>query len=266
MIKYDLHNHTYLSACAQKDATIFSYLKKAKEMGLEIIGITDHCWETTVEGCSDWYAEQNFERLVKTRKDLETADKTDIKVLIGAEGEYAQELLGLNENSLKYVDYLIVPHSHTHMKGFVLPQDCVGIPEKHANYLVKSFISLCNHRLKDKIFGFAHPMYPIGEKPEYVEKVYSFITDEMLIECAENAKKNNMAIEVNLSVLKQATENTPYKRFFDACKKTGCEFFLGSDSHSEKSLDIHARQSELISKIGLTEEDFKSVERRILNG
>lgn len=265
MIKYDLHNHTYLSSCGDRNATIFSYLEKAKEIGLEIIGITDHCWESQIEGASPWYSDQNYERLEKTRKDLEIADKSGIKVLIGAEGEYAQELLAANENSLKYIDYLIVPHSHTHMKSFVLPADCVGIPEKHSEYLVRSFISLCNHRLKDKIFGLAHPMYPIGEKPEYVEKVYSFITDEMLMDCAENAKKNNMAIEANLSVLKQATENTPYKRFFDACKKAGCEFFLGSDSHSEKTLELHARQTELIGKIGLTEDDFKSVERRILN-
>lgn len=265
MIKYDLHIHTHLSSCGQRDAFLEEYVKKAKEIGLELIGITDHCWESSVEGASQWYADQGYERLNANREELKNLETDGVKVMIGAEGEYAAELLGLNENSLKYVDYLIVPHSHTHMRGFVLPQDCVGIPEKHAEYLVRSFKSLCRHKMNKHIFGIAHPMYPIGDKPEYAQQVYSFISDKDLEECAKAAKESETALEANLSVLNQIPENTPYKRFFDACKKAGCEFFLGSDSHSVDALEAHKRQQELIGLVGLTEEDFKAAERRILN-
>ena len=188
-----------------------------------------------------------------------------IKVLLGAEGEYACEMLAANENSLKYVDYLIVPHSHTHMKGLVLPQECVGDPKKHAEYLVNSFRSLCNHELNNHIFGIAHPMYPIGEKIEYAEMCYSHISDETLRELAFTAKENNIALEANLSTLSGLPKDTCYKRFFAECKKAGCSFFLGSDAHSIKTLELHNRQTELLSLVGLDEDDFKAAEHRILN-
>ena len=266
MIKYDLHTHTYLSSCAKRDAFLKDYVAKAKEIGLEMLGITDHCWETTVEGASQWYSDQGYERLQKTRDDLARIDTMGINVLVGAEGEYAQELLAVNSNSIKYLDYLIVPHSHTHMRGFVLPRDCVGIPEKHAEYLVRSFISLCNHEMREYIFGIAHPMYPIGDNAEYAAQVYSFITDEMLDKCASAARENDMAIEANLSVISQIPDNTPYRRFFAACKKAGCKFYIGSDAHTPNRLELHQSQGELIQRIGMTEDDFKIEEPRKLNG
>ena len=43
------------------------------------------------------------------------------EVLIGCETEYAHGTLGISEKKAETLDYVLVPHSHTHMNGFVLP-------------------------------------------------------------------------------------------------------------------------------------------------
>ncbi len=268
MINYDLHIHTHLSSCGSRDAFISDYIKAAKEAKLSLIGFADHAWDLTIDGVSDWYKPQGYERLAERRAEIENAE--GIKILLGAEGEYANFLLGLGDEGRKYVDYVIIPHSHTHMRGFVLPEDCVGNPEKHADYLVKSFLSLCNHEKKYLFFAIAHPMYPIGESIEYVQEVYSYITDEMLDECADAAKKAGIAVEANLSVLKgippEAGNEFCYRRFFDACKRADVEFFLGSDAHGISAFTArHQEKEEAIYKVGLSENDFTAAQRRIQN-
>lgn len=271
MINYDIHIHTHLSACADRKAFMADYVKAAKELSLDFLGFADHAWDSSIEGASAWYAPQNYKRLEARREEIKSIETEGIKVLLGAEGEFASLLLGLGEEGRQYVDYVIVPHSHTHMKGFVLPDDCIGNPEKHANYLVKSFIALCGHEKRRMYFGVAHPMYPIGDNAEYTENIYSFISDSTLEECALAAKEANIAIEANLSVLKnippEAADGFCYRRFYDACKRAGCEFFLGSDAHCIDVLSANHRQKEqLISRVGLDESDFKAAKLRILNG
>ncbi len=270
MKNYDIHVHTHLSSCASKEAFISDYVKAAKEIGLDTVGFADHAWDENINGSSDWYKPQGYKRLLSRKDELKGIETDGIEVLLGAEGEYASFLLGLGDEGASFVDYVLIPHSHTHMKGFVLPQDCIGNPEKHAKYLVDSFLSLCKHEKRNLFFGIVHPMYPIGESHEYVEKVYSFISNSALDECAVAAKESKIALEANLSTLKEippeSAEDHCYRRFFDACKRAGCEFFIGSDAHS---IDVfrrnHSDKDRLINTAGLAEIDFTTAKRRILN-
>lgn len=270
MVNYDIHIHTHLSSCASREAFMKDYIDAASGLGLELIGFADHAWDDSVEGASPWYAPQNYKRLEARRSELSELDKKGIKVLLGAEGEYASELLAIGDCAAEFVDYILVPHSHTHMKGFVLPSECVGDPEKHANYLVKSFISLCNHKKRDMFFGIVHPMCPCGETEEYTEEIFSYISDKMFEECARAAKENGVALEVNLSEFKkippERIHSHCYSRFYDACKRAGCEFFLGSDAHAVKTLiDNHGIKNGVIDALGLNEDSFKAAKHRISN-
>ena len=261
-VKHDIHIHTHLSACASREAFIKDYVPIAKSLGLKTIGFADHSWEASIEGASDWYKPQTYERLAARKEEIKEIDTEGITILLGAEGEYASEILGLNEKSLSLLDYIIVPHSHTHMKGFVLPTDCIDNPKKHAEYLVKSFISLCNHEKRNLFFGIAHPMWPIGVCLTAAEDIYSYITDEELKTIALTAAKNDIAIEVNISCVINVIYATDgkrccYNRFYDACKSAGCKFFLGSDAHStEAFIERHEEASQVLNYLGLDESDF----------
>ncbi|MBQ4316879.1 MAG: PHP domain-containing protein, partial [Clostridia bacterium] len=266
MIKHDIHVHTHLSSCASRDAFINGYIQNAKEIGLSIIGFADHAWDETVSGASEWYKAQPVSRLLSRKEEIKNIEVGDLKVIFGAEGEYANVLLGISENACEFVDYLIIPHSHTHMRGFVLPTDCIGNPEKHANYLVNSFISLCLHQNRDLFFGIAHPMSPVGMTIENIEIVYSFITDSMLDECASAAKESGIFLEANLSTINkippEARENLCIKRFYDSCKRAGCNFYLGSDAHNVQTHKyLHDNRDVFIKAFGLDSTDFTVAQR-----
>lgn len=260
MITHDLHIHTHLSDCADRQAFIADYIARAKELGLTTIGFADHAWDDKVDGASPWYKKQPFSRLASRKRELDGIDTNGIDVRFGAEGEYANFLLGMTDAVFEHVDYVIVPHSHTHMVGFVLPEDYNNDPKNHAKYLAESFISLCRHDIKDRFFGIAHPMSPIGKNAAQTEEIYSFISDAMLNECASAAKESDVLLEANLSILKnippEANESFCLHRFFDACKRAGCKFFLGSDAHNIASLIRHTESDTLLSYVGLSEDDF----------
>lgn len=268
MLKHDIHIHTHLSDCADRQAFMRDYIEAARQHNLEIIGFADHAWDESIIGASDWYKPQTYKRLIARRDELKSIDTTGLKVLLGAEGEYANLLLGLGDEGKQYVDYVIIPHSHTHMRGFVLPDDCVGNPEKHANYLVKSFIALCRHEKRELFLGIAHPMSPIGMNGMQTEEIFSFISDAMLDECAQAAKEADILLEANLSILKgippEASNGYCLRRFYDACKRAGCQFFIGSDAHKPASFNnYHADKESLLQLIGLAECDFTTATRRI---
>lgn len=269
MVKQDLHVHTHLSDCGDRKAFIADYIKAAKGLGIERIGFSDHAWDMNIEGCSDWYKPQGYRRLATRYEEIKKIDTLGIDILLGAEGEYASFLLGISDMAAEFTDYILVPHSHTHMKGFVLPADCIGDPKKHGDYLVKSFISLCNHEKRNLFWGIVHPMYPIGEDYEYVKQLYSHISDATLEECALAAKEADMAIEANISVLGKVLgkDDNCYIRFYNACKAAGCKFFMGSDAHSIAAFNkCHNMQKEVLAVCGLNEGDFTAVIPRKHNG
>jgi histidinol-phosphatase (PHP family) len=270
MITHDIHIHTHLSDCAKRDAFMEGYIAEARNIGLKTLGFSDHSWDSNVEGASNWYKPQTFKRLESRREEIKSLNTDGLKILLGAEGEFANFLLGISEDAKNYVDYIIVPHSHTHMKGFVMPSEYAGDAQKHANFLVNSFIALCNHEKRSLFFGIAHPMWPVGASLEYITEIFHNISDEELAACAKTAKEANIALELNISSIQTVPESIGsdfcMRRFFDACKKEGCQFFLGSDAHSIPALtNYHAKQEYVISIMGLDESDFKSAEELILN-
>ena len=246
---YDLHVHTALSACAARDACIAEYCADARESGLPVIGFADQ----------PWYAPQDYERLLARRAEAER--ENGLKVLLGAEAEMAAGVVAFTPESAALLDYIICPHSHTHMKGFVLPADAEA-PEKHADFLVKSFYALCVHPLARYILGIAHPMYPIGKNADEADEIYAHISDDALFFICQAAAKADLALELNTSTLApiptERLASLGYARFFRAAKSAGCHFFLGSDRHSSKHPvhDTLARAPELAEALGLHEDDF----------
>lgn len=247
--KCDLHVHTKLSLCASKEAEASEYLKVAAKNGVQTIGFANHYWDETVKhpNLIGFYVQQYTEHVLQLKKELENIDHCGVKVLFGCETDFAGHTLGISEENAKLFDYVLVPHSHTHMYGFVLPENMTA-PKDHARYLVESFLEVANHDLATKyIYGIVHPFSPCGKSPEDAVAILSNISDEDYQLCAKSAKLNNIKIELNSSALvnKPIYLLNEYKRFFSACKKEGCEFFAGSDKHNI----IHDSSSDAFFKL-----------------
>ncbi len=121
----DMHNHTFLSACCMEEAaTAEAFINKAAEVGIQVLGISNHCWDDRMPGASPWYAPQTVEWCKTIRAEM-PADTKGVKVFLGIESEYkgATDELGISAEGAKEFDYVLIPHTHTHMVGYVIPND-----------------------------------------------------------------------------------------------------------------------------------------------
>ncbi len=259
---YDLHIHTYLSDCADRNnAQPADYLKEAEKAGLLAIGFADHAWDKAVPGASPWYQKQPFERLKSTKEELEGI-QSPVKVFFGAETEYADGVLGVSAEAAQHLDYIIVPHSHTHMKGFVLPAGRES-PKEHAKYLLESFYNLCSHPNRDLFFGVAHPFHPVGASFEESREIFSHITDRDLEECMAVSKQNGVYLELNTSgfskIADEDIKDHHYSRVVYIAKEAKNRFFYGSDKHRVVPFgnpDRFFDMGKIIGLLGLQESDF----------
>lgn len=264
---YDLHCHTKLSLCAARDSEMERFLEYADADGLEAIGFSDHAWDNGVGMPTDFYKAQNYERLYE--RAVPKGHKT--RAFLGAEGEYAQGVLGVRAETIDRLDYIIIPHSHTHMKQFVLPEGCES-PHAHGRYVFNSFVSLLNHPVASKIFGVAHPFSLCGKNAEETDEILSAITDEEFVYCGKLAKEKGIFLEMNASSVTiypiDKAEESQYGRFFRNAQKGGAQFFMGSDNHSPVPHGKNKlfRLPDYMEAFGLDEGNFTSAIDRILRG
>ena len=126
VIDHDLHIHSYLSACSKDpEQTPERILRYAKETGLKTICLTDHFWDDGVDGASEWYAQQNYQHLAVARP---LPQEDGIRFLFGCETELDRNLtLGLSPEKYDLFDFLVIPTTHMHFRGFTLSEDAAGV-------------------------------------------------------------------------------------------------------------------------------------------
>ncbi|MBQ9802984.1 MAG: hypothetical protein IJW51_07965 [Clostridia bacterium] len=122
---HDVHTHNYLSeCCGDNQATVESFIKQAKELDIKVLGFSNHTWDESVplpQTASKFYKKQcmPYEMLIKRQ----IPEVEGLKILVGAETEYCgmYDVLGMDKEAALQLDYLLIPHSHVHMRNFVMP-------------------------------------------------------------------------------------------------------------------------------------------------
>ena len=256
----DIHIHTNLSSCAMRDATLERYVARAVEDGLETIGIANHVWDNLIPGVSEWYRPQNVEHILQLKQELpENGMMNGVRVLFGCETEFTHESkLCLAEEHMELFDYILVPHSHTHMK-VVVPKERIAELPDHASYLMESFLNLVNHPLAHRITSIAHPFVP-GTKYELYQAAQALIPDSYFREAFCAAREKGIAIELNGSCLTYMPEeeipSCEYVRIYTIAKECGCRFTYGSDSHNYKDNRKLPIIEKFLESCGIGDNDF----------
>lgn len=149
-IIHDVHNHSLLSACCYDPvATVENFVNKSRELGHKVFGISNHLWDERVPGASSWYQKQMINYGLEARNSI-PKDTGDVKVLIGTESEYlgATDTLGILAETGARFDYVLIPHTHTHMKNFVINE----MPEvKEYRKLLKEKVSSAFPELNEQL-------------------------------------------------------------------------------------------------------------------
>ena len=123
--QHDVHIHNYLSSCSSDNqATVANYIKAAKEVGLKLMGFANHTWDESVPlpAPSGFYKRQSMAFQMQI-KDQIPAEDQGIKILVGAETDYCgmYDVLGMGKEAALQLDFLLIPHTHVHMRNFVMP-------------------------------------------------------------------------------------------------------------------------------------------------
>jgi len=258
IVDNDLHIHSKASACSgHPEQTTERILSYAEENGLKTICVTNHFWDDSVKGASDWYAPQNYEH-ISVEKPL--PEKEGIKFLFGCETELDKFLnIGISKEKFDLFDFIIIPTTHFHMTGFTLSEEETMNAERRAKAWVKRLDAVLKMDIPFEKIGIAHLTCPLiaPSREEYLETI-SLIPEAEMRRLFTKAKEKGVGIELNRADLDISDEKEtdiiyrPYK----VAKECGCKFYFGSDAHKPEELDIAKNIFEkAVDVLGLTEDD-----------
>lgn len=257
----DLHIHSRLSSCSNDPLqTPERILKYAEENGLKTICLTDHFWDETVSGASDWYRPQDFSHITGSKP---LPQSESVRFLFGCETELTKDLtLGISADRIKMLDFIVIPTTHFHMTGFTVSENEVSDAAARAKAWIKRLDAVLAMELPFEKIGIAHLTCGLiaPSREEFLNTVSLLPTDE-LERLFTKAAGLGVGIELNSDDMSFAVgEAEIVLRPYRIAKECGCKFYCGSDAHHPKSLDAAKGIFErAVDMLGLCESDKFSV-------
>lgn len=256
-IDHDIHIHSVISDCSSDpEQTNERILQYAKENGLKQICLTDHFWDSNVEGASDWYKPQNFERVAKA---LPLPQDRNVQFLFGAETELDKNMtLGIGREEFDKFQFVIIPTTHFHMRGFTISEEDASTAEGRARVWISRLKGLLDMDLPFRKIGIAHLACGLiaPTREEYL-RVLNLLPERELEEVFKKCAEVGVGIELNSDDMNFAeSEADTVLRIFKIAKQQECKFYCGSDAHHPKDFEnVKAIFERAVDMLQLTEDD-----------
>lgn len=260
VIDHDYHIHSRLSTCSgNPEQTPERMLQYAKEYGLKKICITDHYWDSSVDGASNWYKPQNFEHVIQSKP---LPEEDGIEFLFGCETELDKNLtLGMPKSRFDDFAFVIIPTTHLHMEGFTIDMADVESHKRRAELWISRLDGVLDMDLPFHKIGIAHLVCGLFDRRSRADltRTLDLIPTEEMERVFTKAARVGCGIELNRDDMKHFTddETDSIMRPFRVAKAMGCKFYLGSDAHrptifTDPTIGAFNRAIDLL---GLTEDD-----------
>lgn len=262
-IDHDLHIHSNLSKCANDTAqTPERILKYAQDNGFHTVCLTDHFIDEDKKSpLADYehrdiipYAAHTFEYITKA---LPLPEKEGIRFLFGCEGEMSfDEIVLISNKRYDYFDFMIVPINHLHFIHLTRREEDTSI-KSHVERYYERFDVLLRSDLPLHKTGLAHIIDGLGtDASRYMEYLESF-DEKILYNLFSKAATLGLNIEVNFNSLNGNKDILKKEvQFHKIALNAGCKFYLGSDAHTTKGLEIARDKFEAaVELLGLKEEN-----------
>ena len=239
-IDHDLHIHSQLSACsADPEQSTERILAHAEKYGFSTVCITDHYWDRAVKGASDWYKPQDFKHISKSKP---LPQKDGIRFLFGCETEMRMEnYLGMPCERFSDFDFVIIPTTHFHMRGFTISEESASSTEGRVKAWIDRLDALLSMDIPFKKIGIAHLTCGLilrESRPEFLRLV-DMLPESELERLFDRAARLGVGIELNGSDMSfKDSEADTVLRPYRIAKAQGCKFYLGSDAHHPGGLDL----------------------------
>lgn len=260
---HDYHIHSWISDCSRDpEQTPQRILCYAQENGLNRLCLTDHYWDETVEGASDWYKMQN-DAWINRSKPLPQAE--GVEFLFGCETDMNSAMtVGVAPEHYDRFDFVVIPTTHMHMVGFTITEEDAKTPASRARQWVNRLDDLLKRPLPFHKIGIAHLACSLlaPTREEYLSVMELLPSDEME-RLFSRAAEVGVGIEINEGDMSFAPSETEIVlRPFKIAKSCGCKFYCASDAHHPKELDdCRAIMERAIDLLGLQESDKFHIEK-----
>lgn len=212
----DVHTHTIASGHAY--STLMENIVSAKERGLELLGVSDHC-PNMPGGPHEFY----FGNL-KTIPPYVNG----IRIIKGCEA-----------NIINYkgdIDLSLKLQKRMELIIASLHEVCIKPGSRREN--TEAFKGAMDNPLVDVIGHSGNPAFPI-----YEEEVVSY------------AKEKNVLIELNNgSFTSRAGSETNCLKIARLCKEYGASIILGTDSHFCTQIGDFSKVASVVNEVGFSEE------------
>lgn len=255
---HDYHIHSQISSCSSDpEQNTQRLLEYAKANLLSRMVLTDHHWDETVPGASDWYAAQDF-AWISRAKPLPRDEGVDF--MFGCECDMDKFFtLGMAREHFDRFDFVVIPTTHLHMTGFTISVSDAASLQRRARLWVERLDALLNMDIPFSKVGVAHlacGLIARSSREDYLA-VLNMIPASDMYSLFEKAAGLGVGIELNASDMSFAdNEEDTVLRPFRIAKECGCRFYMGSDAHHpaalEKAKPIFERA---IDRLALTEAD-----------
>lgn len=254
---HDLHIHSYLSSCSKdSEENPERILKYAEDNKLNTICLTDHFWDESVNGASLWYRYQNYTHICRVKP---LPQSENVRFLFGCEAEVTRNnVLGLSKKVIDELDFVVIPTTHFHMRGFTISRLDSRTPKGMAKNWIERFDHVLNMDLPFYKIGIAH-LTTSGiksSKGTTLDTLNAIPISEME-RLFKKASELGVGIELNSDDMEFTDEEEdvilkPYR----IAKECGCKFYCGSDAHNPRRLDsAKAIFERAIDKLELEEVD-----------
>lgn len=222
MLKIDLHLHTVASGHAQ--CTLVEYIEQAKKLNMNVIGISDHGPNNTETLTTEVYF-RTLDRIPNV--------VNGIRVLKGIEADIINEN-GEIDVSDKLIERLDFVMASFHENAGYIDQGKEGNTETLIKLIRSGKIDIITHPFNTKSYDVD------------MEKI------------SEEACKNNVLLEVNLSYIKgrkvQPFTIPNLKTIINVVRENGKKIILGSDAHNIWELGDDSFLAAIKEEIGLTDD------------
>ena len=237
MIPYDFHIHTEYCGHAA-GMTVEVICRRAEEMKLETIAITDHIYDNDSVGVIE-----------KIRRDLKQAAPT-LPVVIGAEVDVDADFIDgrLASNLLDGIDYLVAGFHYVPTAGNYpwKPQDCNLDETMFMRYWESTLLGIVSNQ---RINTLAHPgrllAAAIGPKVDWSAAM------EVFKKAAKLSAKNRVAWEINELTGKRLLPEFQEKwhEIYAIALDAGVKLIFGSDAHEPQSIAQADFSESLLAKL-----------------
>lgn len=265
VLDHDYHIHSYLSQCSgAPEQTPEGILRIAKDLGLSRIVLTDHFWDESIAGASNWY--KTYHKFSDISKSLPLPRDTEVEFLFGCEVDMDKNgVIGISRDKFDTFDFIIVPTTHLHMRGFAIDEADYGRPERLARLWVERLDTLLSADLPFGKVGVAHLSTAcIAHENRLYLEVLRMIPDGAMYRLFDKAAKIGLGIELNSSDFRVGDEDIKtVLRPFRIAKECGCKFYHGSDAHNPREFEAIKCFERASDMLGLTEDDKFHIKRSL---